>query len=477
MHIAIDSSILRRDLSFSKTDALYLKELSKLKLVKLHFPWFVYQECMSHSINSVIKELDGAISSITGLVKFGLHKTESDLIDKIAESIELKKKDVENAVDRVWKECAEETSETIHDFAASDSKIVFDNYFKGGPPFSSLKKREDIPDAFIFQSLKNISRKKQVHFVVADNNLRKKCSEETNVTCYESYEELFKSMAFQAVLKKHDEIKKFEELKPGLITRLPEIEEAIEDHFHNHRESKEFEDRNLPSDGHEGRITGIEHIVETQLLDSKMRFIDGNFHLPVIVTADCLVEYSIYKADYYTMDDSSRHIHISPLNDHYYDAEESLLITFEFSIIIPKEDIEEELEFDFEINEFNEIYIGEENFVEVYNIDGDDIELKASVARKIPLEYPIKLENKVFKIQYPRLDQTKGNKSIQLDLYNVSGKKISKTINLEPKGEIEFKMDYAHDFMEEPTSFSFLDLKSNTDIVIRLSVFEYRQTR
>ncbi len=50
----------------------------------------------------------------------------------------------------------------------SHGKRVTDAYFAGGEPFSSPKHRMDFPDAFIYESVKDIAAKRgTLHVIVA----------------------------------------------------------------------------------------------------------------------------------------------------------------------------------------------------------------------------------------------------------------------------------------------------------------------
>lgn len=89
-NIVIDSMFLKRDRTFSKSDMLYLGELSKLNLIKLQFPWFIYKECITDTSKSIEESINYAISSIKNLDKL-FYKTEYGEFEKLITSLELKK--------------------------------------------------------------------------------------------------------------------------------------------------------------------------------------------------------------------------------------------------------------------------------------------------------------------------------------------------------------------------------------------------
>ncbi|MBL7909899.1 MAG: hypothetical protein JNJ41_02445 [Bacteroidia bacterium] len=469
LHIAIDTNWLRRDLTFSKPDMLQLKELSKLHLIKLHFPWFIYKECTSNNIDAINIAINGSITKISYLDYKGLHKDDHESFKKIADEMELLKTKVQASVEKVWAEFIAETDSNLYQFEPSDSKIVFENYFEGNSPFSSLKSRKDIPDAFIFESLKKISKKFKIHFVVEDGNLYNKCKEE-KIIVHKNFDDLYSTEEFKAALNLQEELNKSSALMPQLLEGLEEIKEAIEVHFYDGFKTKHIVDRHLPSDNFEGEVTGIENIISIQMLDNKIKFIDGSYYLPAIVMAECFVDYNIYKSDYYALDES-RNIFTSELNDYYFEAQERLPITFEFNVIIPKEMVEEEDYYDLEIKDYENVYVGVQDCVEVYSLDRKKIELVAEKEKKVVIFKKIDLHDKVFRIQYPK-SKDKKHIHLRFDLFNINGKKISKTIFLDNhRGLTEFRMDIVDAAFDEDFEFSTMGVVSDSDVTITLSIF------
>lgn len=90
-----------------------------------------------------------------------------------------------------WNEFKEKTSTTVIPVQPEHGKMVMDAYFNGGKPFSGIKKRFDIPDAFIFCSLNEVLKSNEkVIFVSSDKKFCKALLSE-NIICFESLSELF----------------------------------------------------------------------------------------------------------------------------------------------------------------------------------------------------------------------------------------------------------------------------------------------
>ena len=92
---------------------------------------------------------------------------------------------------------------------ATESKIIlndaqgaFNGYFDGAPPFKSIKNREDIPDAFIWQAVMRLaSEHKDLHFVVGDNTLRAAADDHEGITTYAKLDEFIQIDECQESLK------------------------------------------------------------------------------------------------------------------------------------------------------------------------------------------------------------------------------------------------------------------------------------
>ena len=87
----------------------------------------------------------------------------------------------------------ENTQTLKYEFDDSHGKRVTDAYFAGGEPFSRPKHRMDFPDAFIYESVKDIAAKRgTLHVIVADGNLKDACERLGNVRTYDSIEEFIR---------------------------------------------------------------------------------------------------------------------------------------------------------------------------------------------------------------------------------------------------------------------------------------------
>lgn len=101
----------------------------------------------------------------------------------------------------------------------------------------------------------------------------------------------------------------------------------------------------IPDDNNEGRIHQVGEVTELQLNIQSAECLD-NYRLRILFSlkVECVLNYGIYKADYYALDDhKTASISISELNDHYFDAEEEYPVRVEGTILVESHLDEEEV--------------------------------------------------------------------------------------------------------------------------------------
>lgn len=90
-----------------------------------------------------------------------------------------------------WESFKEKTNATVIPIRQDHGKLVMDAYFKGEKPFSKIKNRTDIPDAFIYCSLKDLLEcNDKVIFVSSDKRFSQAIQNE-KLICFESLSDLF----------------------------------------------------------------------------------------------------------------------------------------------------------------------------------------------------------------------------------------------------------------------------------------------
>jgi hypothetical protein len=351
LHLVIDSNNLRQDRGFLRADTKFLIALSKLSLIKLHLPWFIYKECTTTYIQDITLTLDHVINKLQNAYKKGLHESESDEINKTTRQLRKIKAKVLLSVEAKWADFIKDTGAILYPYDPKDSTIVFDAYFKGATPFKSLKSRLDIPDAFIFQTLLVLASKYVLHFVSGDNEFRAKCKETPNIITYANLQEFFSSKEFSVTQEYYEAKGKKDIIKSELLTREENIKETVE-YYVEHISNFDFTDPHFHSENGEITINAID-VTKIELLKDEIRIVDNTAYIPCIVCGDASVDYFMYISDYWVMDDNERPSSYRAWNEYYYLIDEVLPIQIRLTVHSPV--VEFEGEIDFEIGVITEI--------------------------------------------------------------------------------------------------------------------------
>lgn len=354
MNIIIDTSILRKDRGFLNSDILLIKKLAKLDLLKIHVPWIIYKESTSQNIIEVGKGFGNAIKEISSLNKKGIDIEEYEKLKKIAEELEKLKLDTEKSIERYWERFIIESKAILHEIKDDHGKKVMTSYFLGSKPFPAPKSRKDIPDAFIYEAILTINEKYgEVYFICDDNNLRVSIAKNDNCSVFESYEDFFDSDFYKSIDIEYKKIEHFANELIVLKENIGEIEKYAKEELYRDLfagDEQVIVHENIPSDGNEGALQGIDgEMIETLEIE-KIQFVDGVFYIPVEMKACFRIEYFLFKADYYLYEEL-RDISIidHDWNKHYYLVEESFNVTLSFKCTIEQESIiHGEFEFDYE---------------------------------------------------------------------------------------------------------------------------------
>lgn len=141
------------------------------------------------------------------------------------------------------------------------------NYFTAGPPFQSAKKRDDIPDALLYQEVVNLSQIDPIVFICKDKNLSESIANVANITHYIDLNAFAASAEVQAIIAEQEATD-----SAALLERLIEfsaipantLTEYVSDHGGEDLAGTHFSSSSIPGDDHEayiymfGALEGIE---------------------------------------------------------------------------------------------------------------------------------------------------------------------------------------------------------------------------
>jgi len=190
--LMLDSTLLKQ---VPKLNSQLFKELIKLVNIgvyKLYFSEVVEREYLTWVKEEAQKAYNNVVKATESLDKyyeepnvFGLflNSTASIAHSQITGVL---KKVVSN-----WEDFKKSTNAIILPIESSHGELVMNSYFSGDIPFKNVKNRSDIPDAFIYHSIKDLLKiNEKVLFISRDKNFVKRINND-RVVCFENLSDLF----------------------------------------------------------------------------------------------------------------------------------------------------------------------------------------------------------------------------------------------------------------------------------------------
>ena len=236
LNIFIDSSILYKHQSLNTKDITTLKVLGNRHLIDLYIPWIVYKESTTRAISEIKEEMSKAISRISSLEGKGLYPKDTARLKEIIGELEKFSEAALESNGKLWEDFIYFSRATIWKLNSHHTGAVFESYFEGAAPFSSVKSRKDIPDAFIFNALKELASDDKITFICEDIQLRNSSASIPNVQVYASFRELFDSDEMKEVMSVYNEqspldIDAEDKLYGKIIKRKKVFERAVDRYF------------------------------------------------------------------------------------------------------------------------------------------------------------------------------------------------------------------------------------------------------
>ena len=324
--VVIDTSIFMQDPYRNRSAFKALEDLCKKGKMRLHIPRVVYEEFTSNLADSQSQQLGNLASALDKLsqlpngVKHNVSKWRKTLKQKCQEIIEHPKKEFDR-----W---CKEVNAQIHEIQNHHGRNVMNGYFRGHPPFKQIKSRNDIPDGFIYEAIKNIaSVAEEVAVACHDDNLAKACEGIANVKIFRKLDDLIRSPEFHSLVKDQEIEKQLSRIVVALEENEELLHEAVEDNIAEALVGKSVEHHSIPSHENEATILSVDSPEQIEFEFGDAIYIGaGIVNIPFTCEVSAETYFHIYKADYYTLPRSrAKNINISEYdNDHYYEADETL---------------------------------------------------------------------------------------------------------------------------------------------------------
>ena len=345
IHVVIDSNIYRSE-GFKSQKLATLKDMGTNNFVKIHIPWFVYKECVTQNIEKGSEPFNKAIEAIK---KASIHYGKNE-INEIQNKLTSLKNNVTLIEEKKWMDFIKISNSKLYDYDKEGSQQVFKDYFEGNSPFSALKARKDIPDAFVFQDIKKISQSvdDNVYVITNDKKFKKEIEEKIpKTTTYSSIDEFFKDPNFKSVKEEYDKFLSEKEAMKLKLLKLQFVKKYIEDcdvdieedvsEYLSKINYLEFDDENLLSDSRNAIITHIE-LEEFSISYESIKLIGNEIFVPIIASCDANIDFPLSKYDYWDY----KHYDITiedELNDSEYLVTQKVRLELSQNIIINIDDV------------------------------------------------------------------------------------------------------------------------------------------
>ncbi|QOW10115.1 hypothetical protein Q73A0000_06955 [Kaistella flava (ex Peng et al. 2021)] len=363
MNIIIDSTEYKKDRNLNKKDLSLIKDLGCRNLIINHIPWFVFKECTTATVYESKQKVQEALSALNSLPRLGLGRNEIKHSEFIINQLSILENKIENSIANQWIDFIKYSKSILHKFDKDESEVVFKDYFSGNKPFSYLKNRNDIPDAFIYQTIKKISETEKLYIITNDKKFKE--SIETlleNTTVYLCFTDLFEDQIFKKILETYNKLidneKKLDFINRYLNKYQTEIEEEVVE-FIDDISYLEFYDDKLKSDDNSATI----HYMTDPKLKinfSDIKIIGNEAFVPISIDCNADIDYAMFKADYWTYDNLPKYS--EEINKHYFLIEESVKLKLNQIVVIDLDDVkveedEEQGFVPFALDKFDEIEI------------------------------------------------------------------------------------------------------------------------
>ncbi|WP_417661427.1 PIN domain-containing protein [Pseudomonas sp.] len=377
INIVIDTSVYRTDPKRNKAAFRTLNKLISNKLIKVHIPTIIEKEFSTQQasqMESLISEGNKFISSLKKKTPEQIHTAISDIERNLINIYKTTKIEQENGL----KNWAKKIEATIYPIDPEHGNLVLESYFNGSAPFSQPKERKDFPDAFIYESIKDIVKTQEsLHFISEDNNLRSCCAMIPKVHTHSNLEDFLKSDTCIKATQQLENIANFKLFTNHINSYHDQLEKQLAGMLEAFLPYERFRDSHFKSDDNIGRIETLGELQGITFDNNNIeRLAPDTILLPFSCELEALVYYSIHVSDYSSMTDNEsdgiRIIENENSSDHYLEASEevNILVSGMFSISMkfdPGDTIDDPDTYFSELLDFALFTIEEISAIEVVN--------------------------------------------------------------------------------------------------------------
>ncbi|HLO83413.1 MAG TPA: PIN domain-containing protein [Nostocaceae cyanobacterium] len=345
LHIVIDTTALRSDPARKKAAFQSLKQLVQAGKAQIYISYVVKQEFISQEKELYKSHLQPIIANIQHLRKKVLPDSVIKLLDESLNNFKSIEDKSDSFIEDEFNSWCKEMSIQILPVNELHGNKVIQSYFLGDPPFKTKKSRADFPDAFIYQSILDLSPSlKEVYVVTNDNNLSdalKKTSQ--NIVTFNTLEDLIESDFSQKLIKELEEREAYNHkitiIRDAInsILKNESIVYLIESELAEEFKGTFIKSRDIPNDNHQAKIDylgNIEGPINFHYEQISYYGLDY-FSVPFNLKIETRLSYLLNKKDYWSLDqEQMENMVIDERNDYTYSVDEDYSMEVEGRISI-----------------------------------------------------------------------------------------------------------------------------------------------
>lgn len=324
-NVVLDTNIYRKSPSRADLHFQALERLCRANIVQLHLPYIVEKEFQTQQIDLHKKELETALSAINSMLRKNLPQDQTTRIEAIRTELDALKPIILSGVESDFKNWVASVGAQRHHITEELALAALESYFNGSPPLKQPKNRDDIPDAFIFQTIRTLSAEAIPLVVVAEDGKVALASEAlTNVTVHRCLSDLIESTHIQTDILHLDVFDNFKVIA-NKVEKYEQETKVLSDYICHHGGDeiiwKEIHSRSIPDDNNKATISTYSSPENIKFYFVLFHYFgSGEFGLPFSFTTTVYADYYIYKPDYYCLDEKNAP-NVFDHNEHYFRAE------------------------------------------------------------------------------------------------------------------------------------------------------------
>lgn len=301
VHVVIDTSILRQDPARRKASSKALEQLCRTNLVTLHLPEMVKREFLTHRIPELSASFGKVLGDLSKVKRLDL-AAESELeLSAMSERVAEMKGEYEDKVEAEFEEWLGVIGASQVVVAPDHTAKVLDGYFSGAPPFAKVKNRQDIPDAFILEAVRDVAAERgDVHVVAADGALSTACAEISGVVVHNSLDDfidldiLYEGLQDTFARAFFDDIIALLEAEPRILTDPIELGLQTELYYRTVRGDA------IPEIDNEANVTYVENVEDFEFgFSSASYYGNGRIVIDFECWADATLEYWMERSEFF----------------------------------------------------------------------------------------------------------------------------------------------------------------------------------